>query len=540
MKELDQQTAKCAQVEDALKGRQKQPIKNLMDCAQVGIMTIDAETHRLVDVNRAAERMIGATKESIGGKICYDLVCQPEGGKCPITDLGQTVDNSERVLIKSDGSTIPILKTVTSVMLNGRRHLVESFLDITHQREATEALQKSEKRYRELFDHMTSGVAVYETQNKGKDFVFIDLNKAGERISRVKKGDVLGKNVLEVFPGVKDFGLLDVFRQVWATGVSKHPPVILYQDDPITNWCENRVYRLPTGEVVAIYDDVTEKRQAKQALEASEKKFRRLFKNANDAVFVHTLDGQILDVNPNACKMLGYQKGALLAMPVSALHPEECLPDCRKALEETRQKGAVLFDSRFKKADGTLIDVEISAKITDERKGIVQGIARDITKRNRAETALRAKEEELTEESHRLQEVNAALQVLLKKREEDKDLIQENLLFHVRALVFPYLEQLKQGHLGKDQTSCLKILQKNLDNVISPLARKLASRYVDLTPTQVRVADLVREGKSNKEMAELFCVSENTIKTHRFNIRNKLGLKNKKTNLRTYLSSLAQ
>ena len=153
---------------------------------------------------------------------------------------------------------------------------------------------------------------------------------------------------------------------------------------------------------------------------------------------------------------------------------------------------------------------------------------------------MKAKEEELTERSHRLHEVNAALEVLLKKREDDKNLLKENLVFHVKALVFPYVEQLKQRRLDKDQISCLNILEKNLNSIISPLARKLSSKYLDLTPTEIRVADLIREGKSNKEMAQLFSVSENTIKTHRFNIRNKLGLKNKRTNLRTYLSSFAQ
>ena len=216
------------------------------------------------------------------------------------------------------------------------------------------------------------------------------------------------------------------------------------------------------------------------------------------------------------------------------------LSDCEKRLKETSEKGSVLFESKFKKADGILVDVEISARITDWEKGTVQGIVRDITRRKKTEGALKSKEEELTERSHRLQEVNSALEVLLKKREDDKGVLQENLLFHVKRLVFPYVDQLKQGRLNEDQMRCVDLLEENLKNVISPLAGKLSAKYLALTPTEIRIADLVRSGRTNKEIVQLLAVSENTVKTHRFNIRNKLGLKNEKTNLRTYLSFLTK
>ena len=97
-------------------------------------------------------------------------------------------------------------------------------------------IKASEVRFRELFNYMSSGVAVYEAKDNGNDFIFKDFNQAGERIENVKKENLLGKSVLEMFPGVKEFGLFDVFRRVWETGKPEHHPVSLYKDNRITGW----------------------------------------------------------------------------------------------------------------------------------------------------------------------------------------------------------------------------------------------------------------------------------------------------------------
>jgi PAS domain-containing protein len=116
---------------------------------------------------------------------------------------------------------------------------------------------ESEKVFRELFDNMSSGVAVYESINGGEDFIFKDLNKAGEEISQVIHKEIIGKKITEIFPGIKELGLLNVFQRVWKTGKSEHHPISQYKDKRITNWVENYVYKLPSGLIVAIYDDVS-------------------------------------------------------------------------------------------------------------------------------------------------------------------------------------------------------------------------------------------------------------------------------------------
>ncbi len=110
-------------------------LRTLQDSAPSGIVVIDAETHIIVDANPAALGMIGASPEQAIGSVCHKYICPAEKGHCPITDLGQTVDNSERVLLDADGKSVPILKTVTSTMLDDRQHLLESFIDITERKQ---------------------------------------------------------------------------------------------------------------------------------------------------------------------------------------------------------------------------------------------------------------------------------------------------------------------------------------------------------------------------------------------------------------------
>jgi len=148
--------------------------------------------------------------------------------------------------------------------------------DITEHRKSEEKLKASEEKFRELFNHISSGVAVYEAIRNGEDFIFKEFNIAGERIDIVKKEDLIGKSILEMFPGVKEFGLFDVFQRVWETGKPEHHPIKLYKDDRIVGWRDNYVYKLSSGEIVAVYDDITERMDALKKLRESEKNLRKL------------------------------------------------------------------------------------------------------------------------------------------------------------------------------------------------------------------------------------------------------------------------
>jgi DNA-binding NarL/FixJ family response regulator len=146
----------------------------------------------------------------------------------------------------------------------------------------------------------------------------------------------------------------------------------------------------------------------------------------------------------------------------------------------------------------------------------------------------------LLEKSRHLEEVNAALNVLLKRREEDKNELEENILANFKELVLPYVEKLKNSRLHTEQMTLISILESNIREIFSPFVTKLSSKFLSLTPTEIKVASLIKDGNSSKEIASLLHASENTIRSHRFHIRSKLGLKNKKVNLRSYLRSLQE
>jgi DNA-binding CsgD family transcriptional regulator len=161
-----------------------------------------------------------------------------------------------------------------------------------------------------------------------------------------------------------------------------------------------------------------------------------------------------------------------------------------------------------------------------------------IGERKRAEGALRKSEAAVKAQVRNLEEVNTALKVLLKRREEDKAELEEKVLSNVRALVLPYVEALKNTRLDPKQQTYLGIVKSHLDSIVSPFSAKLSSKYGGFTPKEIQAATLIKEGKTSKEIAELWNVSTRAIEFHRDNIRAKLGLKNKKANLRTSLLSL--
>jgi len=144
---------RCA--EQALR-ESKQRLDIILNAILTGVFIVDAQTHQIVDINPLAAKMVGLPKEQIIGKLCHKFVCPAEQGKCPISDLGQTVDQSERVLLTADGRKVPVLKTVISASWSGRQYFIESFVDIAELKKAqtkqADLLQQLENVNKELRD----------------------------------------------------------------------------------------------------------------------------------------------------------------------------------------------------------------------------------------------------------------------------------------------------------------------------------------------------------------------------------------------------
>ncbi|QTA90674.1 PAS domain-containing sensor histidine kinase [Desulfonema magnum] len=132
------------------------------------------------------------------------------------------------------------------------------------------ALRKSNGRYKGIFEFTKNSIAVYEAINDGEDFMFVDLNTSAEHMENLKREEVIGKSVLEIFPKFRSFGLFQVFQRVWETGKTEYHPISMYEDEQRKGWRENFVYKLPSGEIIAIYNDKTDQKQAEDALRKSE------------------------------------------------------------------------------------------------------------------------------------------------------------------------------------------------------------------------------------------------------------------------------
>jgi PAS domain S-box-containing protein len=163
----------------------------------------------------------------------------------------------------------------------------------------------------------------------------------------------------------------------------------------------------------------------------------------------------------------------------------------------------------------------------------------EITELKLAQERLLESQQALEQRRQSLEEANIALKVLLRQREDDKLELEQKVLSNIKDLVFPYVEKLKRAPLRTKDKTNVQIIENHLNEVISPLLQRLTNLNILLTPQEMQVASLVKDGKPSKEIADILHVTEATVHFHRKNLRAKFGIKNKSTNLRSYLISLS-
>ena len=398
-----------------------------------------------------------------------------------------------------------------------------------------EELLKSKAMFETIVENLPFDVFALDPDNR-----YILQNS----ICRKNWGDVIGKSPedLPVDKKTKDLWMDNNRRALLGETVTGE--VAYERLDGGKNFYYNIISPIHDGEtirgVLGVLLDISELKKAEDALIDSEERYRSLFINNHSVMLlIDTESADIVDANPAATSFYGWSYEELIRKKITdinTLTERQVFQEMKRAKTEERR----IFHFKHRLASGKIRNVEVySGPIKVYGRELLYSIIHDVTQRKQAELSLIEKGKELENKSHELEEVNAALKVLLKHRDEDKKEFEKKVITNVKNLVFPYLEKLKNSRLNDRQKVYLNIIQTNLEDIVAPFLRQLSLSFSDLTPSEIQVAGLVKDGKTTKEIAGLLNSSTGAVNFHRNNIRKKLGLRNTKTNLRSFLLPLS-
>ncbi|MCF6187082.1 MAG: PAS domain S-box protein [Desulfobulbaceae bacterium] len=291
--------------------------------------------------NRTCEELYGYSEEEALGRKLEDLIIPEHMQEEVRRAIGNWYENnvpipsSEVTHRHRGGSPVPAYSShVMLVNSRGEKTMFCVNVDLADLKQAQAMERKSESFYRSLFDHSSSGVAVYEAVDNGRDFIFRDFNSAAEKMDGISRDELMGRRITELYPGIEEFGLLNVFRRVWQTGEPALHPLAHYQDKRIQAWRENRVYKLPSGEVVAVFEDMTRQKQVEEEKQAVEIRLQRAKKMEAIGLMA---GGVAHDLNNILSGIIGYPELLLLQLPEGS--------DLRapiKAIQESGERAAAV------------------------------------------------------------------------------------------------------------------------------------------------------------------------------------------------------
>ncbi|HET6488777.1 MAG TPA: PAS domain S-box protein [Syntrophales bacterium] len=463
----------------------------------------------------------------------------------------------ESVTETPSGDDVRNYRIVSSPVLDREGRVtaaIEMVDDVTEHFQAQRAIADSEARYRAIFE--TTGTATMIVE---EDMTISMVNAEFVKESGFSKAEIEGKRRWTEFVHGDDLEQMKAFhlqRRIDPESVPRSYEIRFRDRDGRIRNVNMTVSLIPgTKKSVASLMDITVRKQAEERLKESERFLSDVINFLPDATFVIDSDGKVIAWNRAIEEMTGARASEMIgkgnyehAIPFYgerrpilidlALKPDRRYEGTYVSTE--RGETVLIGEAYMPALKGGDVYLHGTASVLRDSAGDIIGAIesiRDITERRRMEEALRRREEDLEVKSRNLEEVNTALRVLLKHREEDKSELEEKILSNVKKLVVPYVEKLRKSRLSDEQASYVEILDDHIQDILSPFLRNLGTRHLNLTPKEIQVASLIREGKTSKEIAEVLGVSARAVDFHRDNIRIKLGIKNKKANLRSYLLS---
>ena len=447
--------------------------------------------------------------------------------------------------------------------------------DITDRRRAESAMKESEERFRSLIQKSLdiiiildrNGFMIYETPSL-------------ESILGYQPGYLIGKSPFELIHPADLKRVANDLDEVYLKTNPGTPTEFRFRKADGT-WVyleaigQNLLEDPAINGIVITSRDITERKRSEDVLRASEAKYRQLYEGMMDAFVSTDMAGYIKEYNETFLNMLGYGSEEIKSLPYKDITPEIWHAfEASIIQKQVLPRGySALYEKEYRRKDGTVLPIELRTILIRDETGEPTGmwaIVRDITERKRVEEELlthrdhledlvrertnelrntyeqlreendirKAVEYELNLRKQELEEMNSALRVLLKQREEDKVNMEMNIISNIKTSVLPYIEKLELSGLAESQMRVSSMIKSLLGELISPFIRNVSSEFLGFTPKEIQVASLIKEGKNSKEIAEILNISLNTVHTYRYKIRIKTGLKNSKVNLRSYLQTL--
>ena len=522
--------------------------RNIIENIGVGVAMIDPQM-RIQTLNRQMREWFPAIDPSMK-PLCYEAFNDPpEGDICPYCPTVRTLRDGkvhEAVTdtpMKGGVRNFRIIATPVTDAEGRVVAVIEMVEDITERQRAAKALRAGEQRHRSYIE--LTGQLGWTANAAGE--VVEDL-PAWRAFTGQSEEDIKGAGWADALHPDDRERALEAWRKAQAAKSAYEIECRVRRHDGVyRHWLTRAVPLFDEDggirEWVGTLTDITDMKPVEEELKKSESMYRTIFETTPAATMIIEEDTTISMVNREFATQTGYDareiEGKKSWTEFILKEDLDRVMGYHRLRRLDPEAAPRNYEFRYTDRKGRIRDVYATVAMMPGTKKTVLSLL-DITDRKRNEESLRTMSEELTSKTHALEEMNAALRVLLKQREEDKTELEKRILASMKELVIPHLRELKKCLSGQKELTRLQILESNLQGIISPFAQKLSLQFLHLTQKEIQVANLIREGKTTKEIARFMDLSKFAVDTHRAHIRSKLGLTNKKANLRTYLSSLME